>query len=59
MFENITGVVTGSEMPVIFCIPIQVGGLKGEGQCDNSTWMCKTHHPYAMQMGKINKLITN
>ena len=44
-FENITGVVTGSEMSLEFNVDLQLMNFKGEEITDESVWIKKSHDP--------------
>jgi len=44
--EEVTGTVTGSDMPIFVSFPMQLVGLKGEDHTGNSVWIAKTHHPF-------------
>lgn len=45
IIEQITGVFTGSDMPIAMTLPFQQQGLLGEETYDNSVWITKTHYP--------------
>ena len=45
--ELVTGVPTGSEMPLTSC----VNGLLGDNLVDDSVWVVKTHHPNPIMPG--------
>lgn len=46
IIEKITGVFTGSDVPMKDCLPLQQQGLLGEETFgDNSVWITKTHYP--------------
>jgi len=57
--ELITGVVTGSDMPIENPMPLQMAGLLGEGVVDDSCWIVKTHYPIPTteQAFNCNKII--
>lgn len=43
--ENITGVITGSDMKTIMSACMQYIGLRGDSITDKSVWIVKTHAP--------------
>ena len=43
--ENITGLITGSEMIPALSVAIMYIGLKGESITDNTVWITKSHAP--------------
>ena len=57
--ELITGVATGSDMPVENPMPLQMAGLLGEGVVDDSCWIVKTHYPMSLTQNAFscNKVI--
>ena len=62
--ENITGVVTGSDMPIENPMPLQMAGLLGEGTSDDRCWIVKTHYPselteYPFDCNKIIVCVRN
>mmetsp|Transcript_3401 Transcript_3401/g.5104 ORF Transcript_3401/g.5104 Transcript_3401/m.5104 type:complete len:239 (+) Transcript_3401:263-979(+) len=57
--ELISGVPTGSEMPVNLLMPLQMSGLIGEEIVDDRCWIIKTHHPNRLKKYdfKANKML--
>jgi len=43
--EEITGIVTGSDMSLELTISTQLAGSKGEDIRDETVWITKGHHP--------------
>ena len=43
--EQVSGITTGSAMPMHTATAIQIMGMKGEGHIDNSIWVAKSHLP--------------
>ena len=44
--QNITGILTGSDMMLELGIDLQLSDFKGEGYADASVWIKKSHDPY-------------
>ena len=57
--ELITGVTTGSEMPVSAPTPLNIQGMIGEQVADDTVWVVKSHHPMRIEClnFKTNKFI--
>ena len=57
--ETITGISTGSDMPVQTPMPLQMTGMIGEGIVDDRCWVTKTHFPSGIQLQsfKAHKVI--
>ena len=53
-FENVTGVVTGSDNHTsqILVVSLQHSGFKGESVCGLGTWIKKSHFPYIFPLQK-------
>lgn len=45
MMEQITGVFSGADMPLMISQALQQQGLLGEQTVDDSCWIVKTHYP--------------
>ena len=45
LVEQLTGISTGSTLPLITGTFLQTMGMKGEGCIDDSIWITKSHHP--------------
>jgi len=43
--ELITGVPTGSDMSLMYAMPLQLAGFIGEAIVDSTCWIIKTHDP--------------
>ena len=43
-----SGVTTGATVSMHTATSLQIMGLKGEGICDDRTWIVKAHHPFYM-----------
>ena len=43
--QDITGIATGSDMSLEFCVDLQMGDFCGEEITDDSVWIRKTHDP--------------
>ena len=43
--HNTTGIATGSDMNLSFCVDMQLSEFKGEETTDNSVWIKKSHYP--------------
>ena len=46
--ETVSGVATGATVAMHTATSLQIMGLKGEGICDDRTWIVKAHHPFLM-----------
>lgn len=60
LLQLVTSLTTGSDIPVEFNIDMQMNSNKGEGICDSSVWVYKSHDPMWMPDGlmqKANKVI--
>lgn len=57
--ENLTGVITGSEMKNILSLDLMYIGLKGEGISDKTVWITKSHAPLAPFGSSSNIVVTN
>ena len=58
--QMITGVATGSDMPMELNLDMQLISNKAEEITDSSVWIYKSHDPYLIpfnQKGKANKVI--
>lgn len=59
--EKLTGVTTGSDNDIRGNICLMMAGLKGEYIVDDSVWIVKSHHPWAMMQAmkpsNCNKII--
>ena len=57
--ELITGVVTGSEMPLSMPMPLNIQGMFGENVADDTVWIVKSHCPMRVDCldFKVNKFI--
>ena len=53
--ENITGIATGSDMSIEFCVDLQMQQFKGEEITDSSVWIKKTHDPKWNDGNKTHK----
>lgn len=47
--EQVSGISTGSTMPLHTASSLQIMGMKGEGYTDDTTWIVKAHHPMYVQ----------
>ena len=54
-FENITGVVTGTDMSLEFNVELQLMDFKGEEITDESVWIKKSHDPKNNRNNKTHK----
>ncbi|CDW75049.1 fbox domain containing protein [Stylonychia lemnae] len=60
-FEQITNIVTGSDMDFSLTQEVGLNGFKGEAYIDDRVWIQKTHHPmdtYHIGQSKGNRLIS-
>ena len=48
LIESVSGVTTGSSIPLIVDLALQIQGSKGEGYINDQVWIVKTHHPMLM-----------
>lgn len=54
IIEDVTGVFTGSDMPVLRTLNFQQQGMLGEQVTDNSVWITKTHYPNDQQAQRFS-----
>ena len=52
--QDITGIATGSDMSVEFCVDLQMGDFCGEEITDDAVWVRKTHDPKWNLCNKTN-----
>ncbi|CDW71074.1 fbox domain containing protein [Stylonychia lemnae] len=60
-FEDITNIVTGSDMDFSATYEVCLNGFKGEGYLDDRVWIQKSHYPmqtFHVGMSKANRVIT-
>ena len=43
--EQVSGITTGSSLPMHTATSLQLLGMKGEGVTDDRVWVIKSHHP--------------
>ena len=58
--ENVSGIATGSDMPLELNIDMQLDFFKGEEICNASVWIRKSHDPMTSPnsvVHKANKII--
>ena len=55
LLQLVTGLTTGSDMQIELNIDMQLNSNKGEGICDSSVWVYKSHDPMWMPDGLMQK----